>query len=97
MSQIIAETETSAEGGSSYKRSLGIFDLMVLGVGGIIGAGIFVQTGVAAKENSGPAVTISYIIAGIVSSFVALCYAELAAMIPSSGSAYTCNDSFFNG
>src|ERR1700693_2355847 len=60
-----------------------------MGVGGIIGTGIFVLTGVAAATRSGPALTISFIIAGIVSALAALCYAEVSSKIPIAGSAYT--------
>lgn len=75
--------------GNTYKRSLGMFDLVFVGVGGIIGAGIFVLTGKAARVNAGPAVVISYIIAGFVSTLASLCYAELASSLPVSGSAYS--------
>lgn len=70
-------------------RSLGPISLMALGIGGIIGTGIFVLTGTVAAHNAGPGVVLSFVIAGIVSAFVALCYAELAALIPVSGSTYT--------
>jgi APA family basic amino acid/polyamine antiporter len=70
-------------------RSLGPISLMALGVGGIIGTGIFVLTGTVAAHNAGPGVVLSFVLAGIVSAFVALCYAELAALIPVSGSTYT--------
>lgn len=71
------------------KRTLTAFDLFLLGLGAIIGTGIFVITGIAAAKLSGPAVTISYSIAGIVCIFVALTYTEVASMIPSSGSVYS--------
>src|SRR6201985_2818377 len=77
------------EGKHSLKRSLGSFDLTMLGIGAVIGAGIFVLTGQAAAQHAGPAIVLSYMAAGIVCAFAALCYAELAAMIPVSGSAYT--------
>ncbi len=70
-------------------RSLGAFNLMLLGIGSIIGAGLFSITGIAAAQNAGPAITFSFIIAAIACAFVALCYSELATMIPVSGSAYT--------
>jgi APA family basic amino acid/polyamine antiporter len=70
-------------------RSLGPISLMALGIGGIIGTGIFVLTGTVAAHNAGPGVVLSFVLAGIVSAFVALCYAELAALIPVSGSTYT--------
>src|SRR3954453_6120165 len=71
------------------KRSLGAFDLTMLGIGAIIGTGIFVLTGRAAAANAGPAVMVSFLIAGFAATLAALCYSELAAMIPISGSAYT--------
>ena len=71
------------------KRSLGALNLVLLGIGCIIGTGIFVLTGRAAAEFSGPAITISFIITGLLCAFVALCYAELASALPVSGSAYS--------
>lgn len=68
---------------------MGAWDLTMLGVGEIVGTGIFVLTGTAAANNAGPAVVISFIIAGIASMFAALCYSELASIIPVAGSAYT--------
>jgi APA family basic amino acid/polyamine antiporter len=82
--QIQYETKTS-----ELKRSLGPWNLVFLGIGCIIGAGIFVRTGNAAALHAGPAVLISYVIAGIVCAFAGLCYAELASTLPVSGSAYT--------
>jgi len=73
----------------SLKRSLTASNLILLGVGGIIGAGIFVLTGQAAAQYAGPAIVISFILSGIACAFAALCYSELAAMIPIAGSAYT--------
>ncbi len=73
----------------SLHRSLTAFDLTLFGIGAIIGAGVFVLTGVAAATKAGPAVTISYIIAGLASLFSALAYAELAASIGGCGSAYS--------
>ncbi|PKG23559.1 amino acid permease [Niallia nealsonii] len=70
-------------------RVLGAFDLTMLGVGAIVGTGIFVLTGVAAAEYAGPALILSFIIAGLACTFAALCYSEFASMIPESGSAYT--------
>jgi basic amino acid/polyamine antiporter, APA family len=84
---LLAQAEE--EGAHTLKRCLGPFNLTTLGIGSIIGAGIFVLTGHAAYEHAGPAIVVSFIIAGIVSGFAALCYAELASMIPVSGSAYT--------
>ena len=75
--------------GHGLKRALGAFDLVMLGIGAIIGTGIFVLTGQAAAANAGPAVCLSFIIAGIASAFAGLCYSEMASMIPVAGSAYT--------
>src|SRR4026209_923257 len=74
---------------SELKRSLGAWNLVFLGIGCIIGAGIFVRTGNAAALHAGPAVLIVYAIAGIICAFAGLCYAELASTLPVSGSAYT--------
>jgi APA family basic amino acid/polyamine antiporter len=71
------------------KRSLGPVNLILLGIGCIIGAGIFVRTGNAAALHAGPAVILSFVVAGIVCAFAGLCYAELASVLPVSGSAYT--------
>jgi APA family basic amino acid/polyamine antiporter len=76
------------ESGRHLKRTLTAFDLTLLGIGAIIGTGIFVLTGTAAANQAGPAITISYLAAGLACAFAALCYAEFAAMIPISGSAY---------
>src|SRR5262245_3144979 len=70
-------------------RVLGPVDLTLLGVGAIIGTGIFVLTGQAAAAHAGPAIVLSMVVAGLVSGLAALCYAELAAAVPVSGSAYT--------
>ncbi len=71
------------------RRDLSALDLTVFGVGVIIGTGIFVLTGLAAKNNAGPAVALSFVVAGIVCALAALCYAELASAVPVAGSAYT--------
>jgi amino acid transporter len=71
------------------KRSLGAIHLVLFGIGCIIGAGIFVRTGTAAAQYAGPAVILSFVIAGVVCALAGLCYAELASMLPVSGSAYT--------
>ncbi len=84
----IDETTRIAKG-KSFKKSLGAFDLVLLGIGCTIGTGIFVLTGVTAAVDAGPAVSLSYLFAGIACMFAALAYAELAAMVPASGSAYT--------
>jgi APA family basic amino acid/polyamine antiporter len=75
--------------GAELKRVLGPWHLIAVGIGAIIGAGIFVITGTAAAQYAGPAIVISFVIAGVGCVFAGLCYAELAAMIPFSGSAYT--------
>jgi len=81
--------EAQEEGQHSLKRHLGPVSLVLLGIGAIIGAGLFVRTAAAAAEHAGPGVTISFIIGAIGCAFAGLCYAEFAAMIPISGSAYT--------
>ncbi|MGE1063209.1 amino acid permease [Megasphaera paucivorans] len=80
-------SETQKEGG--MERVLGTFGLTMLGIGCIIGTGIFVLTGVAAADYSGPALVISFVIAAIACACAALCYSEFAAMVPVAGSAYT--------
>lgn len=71
------------------KRSLSTFDLILLGIGVVIGAGLFTVTGIAAAQNAGPAIILSFIIAAIGCAFTGLCYSEMATMIPVSGSVYT--------
>jgi len=85
------KTIETAEPGEpqTFRRSLGPFSLTALGVGAIIGAGIFVLTGAAAARYAGPAVVLSFALAGLACAIVALCYAELAALIPVSGSTYS--------
>jgi APA family basic amino acid/polyamine antiporter len=78
-----------AAGDNRLKRVLGPVTLTALGVGAVIGAGIFVATGSAAKEVAGPALMVSYAVAGLACIFAALCYAEFASMAPVAGSAYT--------
>jgi len=73
----------------SLKRALGPMNLTALGIGAVIGAGIFVLTGQAAAKYAGPAIVFSFVLAGLASGFAGLCYAEFSAMIPISGSAYT--------
>jgi APA family basic amino acid/polyamine antiporter len=80
---------SDAESKGSLKKVLGPLNLVMIGVGGIIGAGIFVLTGQAAAQYAGPAIVISFIISAIGCAFAGLCYAEFASMIPVSGSAYT--------
>lgn len=72
-----------------FRRVLGLWQLTAIGLGGIIGVGIFVLTGVVAATQAGPAVTLAFIMAGIASAAAALCYAEFSGMIPVTGSAYT--------
>jgi len=81
--------EASEEGKHTLKRSLSALNLITLGIGAIIGAGIFVLTGQAAANNAGPAVSLSFVLAGVVCAFAGLCYAEFASIIPIAGSAYT--------
>ena len=81
--------QASEEGDHVLKRGLGAGSLTLLGIGGVIGAGIFVLTGQQAAVNAGPAIVLSFILAGVVCFFAAMCYAELASMIPVAGSAYT--------
>src|SRR6266513_4227652 len=81
--------EAGDTGEHSLKRALGPVNLVTLGVGAIIGAGIFVLTGSAAALYAGPAIMLSYILSGLGCVFAGLCYAEFAAMIPLAGSAYT--------
>jgi APA family basic amino acid/polyamine antiporter len=82
--QVQRESETS-----TLKRTLGKWNLVFLGVGCIIGAGIFVRTGNAAALHAGPAVLLSFLVAGVVCALAGLCYAELSSTLPVSGSAYT--------
>lgn len=84
LAQVQRETQTS-----ELKRTLGSWNLLLLGIGCIIGAGIFVRTGNAAALHAGPAVLLSFVVAGIVCAFAGLCYAELSSTLPVSGSAYT--------
>jgi len=81
--------EQLGEGGGGLKRVLGVWQLVMLGVGAIIGTGIFVLTGQAAAANAGPAIVISMVLAGVTSVLAAFCYAEFASAVPVAGSAYT--------
>lgn len=81
--------ESASEHGNELKKSLTSFNLITLGIGAVIGAGIFVLTGQAAAQYAGPGIVISFIVAGIACAFAGLCYAEFASMIPVAGSAYT--------
>jgi APA family basic amino acid/polyamine antiporter len=83
------QAEAGEEGQHTLKRTLTATNLVMLGIGAIIGAGIFVLTGTAAANNAGPAVVLSFVLAGLGCLFAGLCYAEFASMIPVAGSAYT--------
>ncbi|HKO16338.1 MAG TPA: amino acid permease [Gemmatimonadaceae bacterium] len=85
----LLQQEAAAEGQGTLKRALGALNLTTLGIGAIIGAGIFVLTGTAAAQYAGPAVVLSFVLAGFGCLFAGLCYSEFAAMIPIAGSAYT--------
>jgi APA family basic amino acid/polyamine antiporter len=87
LEQLMAESQETGE--HSLRRALGALNLVTLGIGAIIGAGIFVITGQAAAQFAGPAIVISFVLAGIACAFAGLCYAEFASMIPIAGSAYT--------
>jgi basic amino acid/polyamine antiporter, APA family len=87
-----AQAESEIVDGAGHpplKRSLNLFSLTAIGIGGVIGAGIFVLTGHAAAEYAGPAIALSYILAGIVCALAGLCYSEMASTVPVAGSAYT--------
>jgi len=81
--------EADATGERSLKRTLGALNLTMLGIGAIIGAGLFVRTAAAIAERSGPSVTLAFILAGVGCAFAGLCYAEMASAVPVAGSAYT--------
>jgi basic amino acid/polyamine antiporter, APA family len=85
----VARQELMAHGGVPLKRTLSATSLMALGIGNIIGAGIFVPTGQAAAAHAGPAIGLSFLISGIACAFAGLCYAEMASSVPIAGSAYT--------
>ncbi|HEX4785874.1 MAG TPA: amino acid permease [Candidatus Sulfotelmatobacter sp.] len=87
LDKIIAEANETGE--HSLRRALGPFHLIAIGIGSIIGTGIFVLTGTAAAHHAGPAILLSFILAAIACTFAGLCYAEFASMIPVAGSAYT--------
>ena len=84
-----ADLQAEAKNDTSLKRALGPVNLTALGIGAVIGAGIFVLTGQAAAKYAGPAIVLSFVLAGLACALAGLCYAEFAAMIPISGSAYT--------
>src|SRR5512138_697552 len=82
-------TQEATSEASGLKRVLGPWHLIFLGVGAIVGAGIFSITGIVAAQNAGPAITLSIVLAGLACAFAGLCYAEFASLIPIAGSAYT--------
>src|SRR5579871_3657125 len=86
LDKVFAEANESEH---SLRRALGPWNLVSLGIGAIIGVGIFVLTGTAAALNAGPAIVLSFVLSGFGCVFSGLCYAEFAAMIPVAGSAYT--------
>ncbi|OZI06309.1 amino acid transporter [Siphonobacter sp. BAB-5385] len=83
------QTEAAEQGSNTLKRSLSSWNLIAIGIGVIIGAGLFSLTGIAAANNTGPAVVLSFLLAAVGCAFSALCYAEFASMVPVAGSAYT--------
>src|SRR6201984_320503 len=85
--RLMAEAQEVGE--HSLKRSLGPINLIALGIGGIIGAGLFVRTAAAIADRAGPSVVLAFVVAGVGCAFAGLCYAEFASMIPVAGSAYT--------
>src|SRR6187431_892920 len=85
----LLRAEASATGEHSLKRVLGPINLVTLGIGAIIGTGIFVLTGQAAAQYAGPAIVLSMIVAGVASALAGLCYSEFASTVPIAGSAYT--------
>jgi APA family basic amino acid/polyamine antiporter len=85
----VTDLQTEAATDHSLKRALSALNLTALGIGAIIGTGIFVLTGTVAALNSGPAVVLSFALAGVASIFAALCYSEFASLVPMAGSAYT--------
>jgi len=92
LARLVADADHGAgeggQGGTGLSRSLGAFSLTLLGIGAIIGAGIFTLTGEAAASYAGPAIVYSFVLGGILCGLAGLCYAEMAAMIPVAGSAY---------
>ncbi len=90
LSEVLLEVKEEGTGAPiTLKRQLGPVDLILMGIGVVIGAGLFSLTGKVAAEAAGPAVTLSYVIGGIACALAGLCYAEFASMVPASGSAYT--------
>jgi len=89
ITKLMDETSDKQVGTNTLKRTLTATNLIMLGIGAIIGAGLFVRTAAAAANNAGPSVTLGFAVAGIGCAFAGLCYAEFASMIPIAGSAYT--------
>ncbi len=87
VSSIMKETDQPGE--HSLKRTLNVVSITAMGIGAIVGTGIFVLTGVAAARYAGPGLILSFVVAGIVSGLAAVCYAEFASVVPVAGSAYT--------
>ena len=85
----VTQLQSDALTDHRLKRALGATNLTALGIGAIIGTGIFVLTGTVAAQNAGPAVVLSFVLAGVASIFAALCYSEFASLVPMAGSAYT--------
>src|SRR5437773_2284166 len=85
----VTQLQADALTDQRLKRALGATNLTMLGIGAIIGTGIFVLTGTVAAQNAGPAVILSFVLAGVASIFAALCYSEFASLVPMAGSAYT--------
>src|SRR5262245_64441952 len=84
---LLADAASSGEG--TLKRTLGPLSLVALGIGAIIGAGLFVRTAAAIADRAGPSVVLAFVVACVGCAFAGLCYAEFASMIPVAGSAYT--------
>jgi basic amino acid/polyamine antiporter, APA family len=87
LNRLMAEAQEIGE--HTLKRSLGPTNLVMLGIGAIIGAGLFVRTAAAIADRAGPSVVLAFVVAGVGCAFAGLCYAEFASMIPVAGSAYT--------
>src|SRR5205085_12595936 len=85
----VNELQAEAASDQRLRRTLGPLNLVTLGIGAIVGTGIFVLTGEVAALNAGPAVVLSFVLAGAASVFAALCYSEFASLVPMAGSAYT--------
>src|SRR5216110_876963 len=85
----VTQLQADALTDDRLKRALGATNLTALGIGAIIGTGIFVLTGTVAAQNAGPAVVLSFVLAGVASVVAALCYSEFASLVPMAGSAYT--------